>query len=381
MQRTPPTLFSSKAKYSRSGRPLKPSSRLTCCDEHTAEALQEEKSVSEEPIPIKRSKPNPESSRAGATRYWGRAVHSDGIVVTVTSEAGSHIEADGSFFSPGAKVREVIREQKDYVSPSKTEVTQVSENGSVERRRKKTPSKREYVLSFTVYMIIPPSNNILPEQKIRIEFFQTAESAAQAKKPANVTAEDLQKARDCPQPVSDTYKITRDKITEDRLKEAAESRHEISAQHRYLKASAIGADAGFEGAFEHSHMEAHRHGQRHSEAEVKEGIQADRYRTFPATREHNGMRLVTAEIPAFKKKCIELLGLYYSDIVKLLKDKQGNPLPIIQFEDVIWEDDQGNKLHFKYKALNNVTPAMQLENFTEVLVEEAFPAPPQRRLF
>jgi hypothetical protein len=295
-----------------------------------------------------------EEEKTGGGHYWGRVSSSQIVPV---------------FSSPVKELQQRMREKPFYISPSKTIVTEISENGSAKKRRTMTPRKREFVRSFKSVLSLTSESGLT--ETIEVEFFQSQKSALQRKKRPNLFAEDVENVENkCPNPESNVYQIKRDRVTVNSLEKAALSKHKISWQHKGLKASAIGFQHGFTEEFdslEHSHMKAHRHEQKQAV-----GDRLDKYRTFPARREHNSMRLVSAEIPEVGK-CIKLLKeLFYSDKTTLLKNEDGEPVPVVQCEEVTWEDRRGNKVYFKYDALNGVTPAKELEYVSAELYREAF---------
>lgn len=310
---------------------------------------------------------------SGGSSFFGRA--SDSPIVPVVSSALSNLEAP---MSPRVKrLRDELRKEDCYVSPSKTEVTHRTPQGSPDIITTITPERRKFVSS--VKMVVVRAGE---EEKVAVKFFQTASSAKRCKKEAFVTPDEIRKVRAaCIAPDSLEYTIDRDPVTKGRLASIGKERL-ISKQHKRFRAPVVAKSHGFDGAFEHSHLEARRHGQREAVGSSS-GIDSDtdRYITFPARREHNSMRLVTAEISA-AAECIKTLGqLYYSDTVTLVRDEEGNPVPVIEREEVTWADEAGNELHFKFDALNGVTPAKQLAKVSGALYLDAFFENTNRKLF
>ncbi|HSW92966.1 MAG TPA: hypothetical protein VLJ15_01270 [Gammaproteobacteria bacterium] len=313
----------------------------------------------------------------GGSSLWGRASSSD-IVPVLNFEAP---------MSPrGKRLRDAMREKSSYVSPSKTVVTHRTPQGSPDERQTTTPRKRDFVRSFKAWLVIPDEKGNIQKKEIEVAFFQTADSAKRCKKVSSVSPEDVKKVEaSCLLPDSPTYEIDHDAVTADRLKHIDQIKRAISPRHKKLKATAIAACHGLPvvgRAYEHSHLQAYCHGQTPAVGSSP-GTGSKPPRTcitIPALREHNSMRLVSAEIPEVGE-CINILGkLFYSDKATLLLDEQDRPIPVIGCEEVIWADESGTEVHLKYDAMNDVTPAKQLRDVSAVLYQEAF-FPPSKLSF
>ncbi len=341
--------FLFRAKKTRSRKNILPAPHLRASQSEPVQSEADE-AIRNHPIPERKDSGN----------CWGHATHSR-LKVLMTSHSSEtfgntiiaeKLEANGKI---------------ETVTPSKMDVTKKSDNGSAICFR--SPGQTEFVRSLKILLILNKGKE--NEKQFLIQPFQTVESASDKTKEIKITEKGLHAVGKKLTTLKTMFYELKDEVhTRDTLLEATDSPHEISFQHRGLRASDIAAFFGFNMHAHHGHGHAHRHGQKllvpvdtasSTMDETEDGL-----RTAVCNSKHNYMRFLTVESVDEWIKFLNWLS--YNVSIELFK-KDGKPIPILKEERASWTDQDGNEIVFIFDPNNNVTPAMELQNLVESLYD------------